>query len=312
VKQTQSRWIRESLPVILQKVVDGLLVEDWFRLVDEAAGLAYFVIGRDAFISDLGGEANFNLTEWPPSGSWLSSSFADWYVRALAAEKQPDFFNRAKSRLEAAGISPSEVERIIRGEQDLDSLGFHDSIPPDERIKILGDFLDALRIIRYQQGSQDLDVVDEKMVELARLKKYLNENCKKYTEIVERSRELDPLTFHDPQIEEASRCFLYGFNRAAIVLSASTLETHLKRATSKETFERYQDLVDTALWTGKLTKELAESAKFVFHKRNAVVHADAKPNHDDAQGVLVAARDVINHLQSRAGAERSSAAHRQD
>lgn len=298
MKETHSRWVRESLPVILQKIVDGLLVEDWFRLVDEAASLSYFVIGRDAFISDLGGEANFNLTEWPPLGFGLSSSLADWYVRALAAEKQPDFFNRAKNSLEAAGISASEVEMIIRGGRDLDSLVFHESIPPDERIEILGDFLEALRIIRYQQGSEDLNSVHEEIVEVARLKKYLNETCKKYMEIVDRSRELDPLTFHDPQIEEASRCFLYGFNRAAIVLSASTLETHLKRATSKETFEGYQDLADRAFWAGKLTKELAESAKFVFRKRNAVVHDAAKPNHDDAQGVLVAARDVINHLQS--------------
>lgn len=62
------------------------------------------------------------------------------------------------------------------------------------------------------------------------------------------------MEFADPQLEEASRCYLYGFSRAAVVLAVAAVETQLKRVTVKDWFEKYKELIETAVWSGDLEK----------------------------------------------------------
>lgn len=53
--------------------------------------------------------------------------------------------------------------------------------------------------------------------------------------IVDRWEQLERLPFDDPQLEEASKAFLYGFYRASVVLCASAVETELKQLASPRT-----------------------------------------------------------------------------
>src|SRR2546425_2279298 len=72
----------------------------------------------------------------------------------------------------------------------------------------------------------------QKRAELATAvqKLYIRELSQLYPGVVERASVLEVLDFPDPQLNEASRCYLYGFFRGAVVLSASALESNLRLA----------------------------------------------------------------------------------
>ena len=78
-----------------------------------------------------------------------------------------------------------------------------------------------------QEEAWEVDVVRQKLC--------LSEVATLYQKIVHKWEQLDRLTFSDPQLEEASRAYLYGCYRAAVVLSASALEKHLKHIEGQAT-----------------------------------------------------------------------------
>ena len=116
--------------------------------------------------------------------------------------------------------------------------------------------------------------------------------------MVNRLEQLQRISFHDAQLEEASRCYLYGFHRASIVLSASAQEAHLKRVTGRE--DEYvghtADLIKEALRREIIDNSLAEAARSVFKKRNKVVHENHDPSHDEAKEILALAKGVVSAL----------------
>lgn len=63
---------------------------------------------------------------------------------------------------------------------------------------------------------------------IEREKSCLKQLTNKYSKIVDRWEQLQHLPFDDPQLEEVSRTFLYGFYRASVMLCASAVETQLK------------------------------------------------------------------------------------
>src|SRR5437667_431284 len=75
-----------------------------------------------------------------------------------------------------------------------------------------------------------------------RAKAHLRDVARKYGGLLGRVGQLDPLEFADSQLEEASRCYLYGFNRAAVMCAAGSVETHLKQRTGKARFDTYSEL----------------------------------------------------------------------
>jgi len=95
--------------------------------------------------------------------------------------------------------------------------------------------------------------------------------ARKYGKIVDRWEQLDPLPFDDPQLEEASKAYLYGFYRSGVVLSASALEAVLsrplvtKRNEATRTRRGRRGLIGYELGVNS-------TGKAVFRFRNRVVH----------------------------------------
>jgi hypothetical protein len=96
---------------------------------------------------------------------------------------------------------------------------------------------------------------------------YLREISALYEGVTRRATSLEALTFSDPQLNEASRCFLYGFFRGTITLSASALESSLrvalgpggvervdKRASNRGFFNRLVDEADSQSLLGSRTR----------------------------------------------------------
>ena len=94
-----------------------------------------------------------------------------------------------------------------------------------------------------------------------------------------------------------------GVPGVPIVLSASALEKHLKRAAGVDRFDHYSDLVADAAARLGMNMAWREQAEYVFRLRNRVVHDDypatqdeEKEIHDKAGEVLSNARDLLTSL----------------
>lgn len=144
---------------------------------------------------------------------------------------------------------------------------------------------------------EDAELRDsQKEIEVARQKNALQEVAEKFKKMLDRWERLEPLEFLDDQVAEATRCFLYGFNRAAIVLCASALERRLKRIARVDYFGKYAELVDQALPESDYERWAVQYAKEVFQMRNAVVHHDRNPSLKEAQEALDKTRKVLSEL----------------
>jgi hypothetical protein len=125
---------------------------------------------------------------------------------------------RARRRLEAAGVPSETIERHLRqgieyfyrgGFEDFfKELRFRDSVSAKERLEALTKFLDAWGIQFSRKGSEELDETEKQEVEVGRQKLFLKEVARKYEKMVDRGAALDPVSFRDVQLEEASRCYL--------------------------------------------------------------------------------------------------------
>ena len=102
---------------------------------------------------------------------------------------------------------------------------------------------------------------------------------------------------------EATRCYLHGFYRAAVVIAAAALEKWLKRASGEKHFAQYDDLVRACFANGTLGHDTAlkEAAESVFKRRTGVVHYDEQPSHDAAAEVIDLARRIIEHIATLRG-----------
>jgi hypothetical protein len=146
-------------------------------------------------------------------------------------------------------------------------------------------------------------------------KVYLQELSRVYEKVVERAASLETLSFSDPQLSEASRCYLYGFFRGTVLLSASALETALRAAVGTSGLERvnagregfFSRLVDEAVSEGRLGKprrvgdepELAAYSRKIFKTRNAVAHGGYDPPSKTAEEILNIAREVVEFVRQQ-------------
>ena len=89
---------------------------------------------------------------------------------------------------------------------------------------------DALMLVRIRRGEVLLDPGERSAIDSDRQRLFLQELGRIYPKLLDRSARLASLTFRDEQLAEASRCYLYGFWRATVVLSATALDsTHRGR-----------------------------------------------------------------------------------
>lgn len=290
------------LPAVMQNIAERIVADDWFERESADGSQSYYVIGQSAYWDDVNGGYHYIdclVTPGPETGP-----LAEYLVRSQVARGHPDYLKRSRKRLEQAGAPPAAIDRLVAGDREAagELLEFAmENIrrcgESDEKWMAFSHFLEALAITRCREQGRlvktELDQEEVQEVDLAREKQCLKELVSQYGKIVNRWEQLDPLPFDDPQLEEATRCFLYGFYRAAVVLSASALEGRLKRITGIVRADSYRELLEAAQHKAGFGEEIEGHVREVFSKRNDVVHESWKPDRDSASGVLVQARMAL-------------------
>jgi hypothetical protein len=283
-----------SLAEVVQDIADRIVADDWFKSESPEGSQSYYVIGAGAYRDDVESGCKYTICFVGPGPN--IGPLAEHVVRSQVAGSRPgDYLRRERKRLERAGASAAAIDRIVDG--DFDQLGalFPKSMPVNQRVDLLGPFLEALRV---SVGTVSLDQEEAQEVAAAREKLCLREVARKYSKIVDKWEQLDPLPFDDPALEEASKAYLYGFYRSSVVLSASVLESHLKRVAPSDKTRQYPDLVGDAAAVLGMNSAWVEQAKAVFRFRNRVVHDSYPPTHDEAGEVVSNTRDLLTRLLS--------------
>jgi hypothetical protein len=287
-----------ALPVVVKEITEKLLTDDWYRMSTQDGARRYYVVGA-AEESDLDGDADFCCFQFPiPTNP---GPLSQWAVRSQLADNKPaDILIGARKNLEAAGVRPAAIDRFLAGDNDLSDWGFHRDVPADERITVLLNFLQAARLSLSDARSLKLSRDEEAEAKVAREKICLDQLATRYSKIVDRWEQFERLPFDDPQLEEASKTFLYGFYRAAVVLCASAVETQLKRLIpSAPTQATAFQLIALAEKAKLFEGDLGSYGRDLFSYRNRVTHDNAEPEYDKAKEVLAVARMLVAKLRSR-------------
>lgn len=243
--------------------------------------------------------------------------------KQVAAPRPPDYYVRqAVSTLTSLGSNGDALERFAKGEMDdLSALKGQIGRPGDEKFAAFSNLLQAMLLA---QGLEPEATEAEKRSELADAvqKLYLRELSRLFHKVVQRAASLEALEFSDPQLNEASRCYLYGFFRAAIILSASALETTLREAMGQQGINRLEDesrsdagrkrgffnlLVDEADRQGLLGRrtrpgeeaQLVVYSREIFTNRTRVVHKGDVPTASSAEELLNKSREIIEHVRTQ-------------
>ena len=285
------------LPIVVNEITETLLQDDWYRVSTEDGTRKYYVVGADDQGAELGGEADFCRMEFPIPTK--PGPLSQWAVRKQLADNKPShFLASARKNLEQAGVPPVAIDRFLAGADDLSDWRFHSDLPIDERARLVSNFLQADRLSSPHAQSIELDSAEALEADIAREKICLEQLTKKYSKIVDRWEQLEGVPFDDPQLEEASRTFLYGFHRASIVLCASAVETQLRRF-ARQPSDRPQafDLIESAEREKLIGPDIARYAKDLFSYRNRVAHEGVDPSHDKAKEILGLARMLVGKLR---------------
>ena len=309
------------LTVAVQEVAAMLAADDWMRCATADDGSFYYIVGMKAHGNELAdGSAHMSLTV--PQGNPLSTLGEYQAHGQVAAQRSFDYYiRRAATRLESYGVDSRLLRNFINGDlKDPSFLQGHLGSPGTESFRAFSDLLQAMLLAKGQaptateaERRSDLSTAVQKL--------YLRELSQLYPSVVKRASSLDVLDFSDPQLNEASRCYLYGFFRGAVVLAASALETNLRaaigdagvdcvrgRQRSQSGGNFFGCLVDEADARGVLGKrirpgqeaELVAYSREIFNRRNGVVHKGDDPTAMVAAELLGKAREVIEFIRSAA------------
>jgi len=187
-----------------------------------------------AHAADQAGESE-HLALFVPPGNQLTV-VRERQVHAQVALRRPGdyYLRRARKQLESTGIASGEIDHFLELFERGDD--FSPVVPPwqiNQPVRFDA-FLDVLRALALRRGASVDDLATESerrdAVDAALEKVYLDELSRLFQSLVARARPLEQLEFDDAQLNEASRCFLYGFFRGAVILSASALESNLRIA----------------------------------------------------------------------------------
>jgi hypothetical protein len=172
----------------------------------------------------------------------------------------------------------------------------------NDRFDALTALLEAVRIERVRHGHIFVTEADRPELRRALEARFLKELAERFPKVVKRAAEFDWLPFSDPQLREASRCYLYGFFRGALLLAAAALEGRLKAVAGVERFETYEVLVDLVFGqAGVWGKDAARAAalKDLFRRRNTVAHRGVEPQVTDAARALDLVRGTLEVLSEQ-------------
>jgi len=196
-------------------------------------------------------------------------------------------------------VPGAAIDGFLAGEMDdLSNWKFSPEVSAEERARLLSNFFQAVRLNFSDPHSVELDNDELEEVGIERERSCLKQLANKYSKIVDRWEQLERLPFDDPQLEEASRTFLYGFYRASVVLCASAVETQLKHIVpSTSAVDEPRSLIDSAQGGKLISRDLSDIARDLFRFRNRVVHDDREPSHDEAKERLGIARMLVSKLR---------------
>lgn len=309
------------LPDVLSEIVRALCEDDWIRRSTDDGATFYYVAGATAWRAGEAQERRFTVEDLPKTAPLTPVQESALHAQ-VAQPKRPRFFvDRSARRLKAAGADPRTVDDFVAAcSGEGGSLEFQRGAfrfePGSEASAAFGDLLNALSM----QAGVDDDVPTEAdaraEAETATEKFYLQEVATLYRNLVQRAGGLDPLSVWDRHLNEASRCYLYGFFGAAVLLSSTAVEAALVAALPedkrppKDSGGRgfYPLLVEAAVDLGLLGPRktigqppvLATAAKDVFDARNKVAHSGYNPTSDEAHELLTQARVVTESLRGQA------------
>jgi hypothetical protein len=291
-----------GLPAVHQEIVDNLINDDWCRFSTDDGKKVFYAIGFETFNEYLRGEEDFLVLDRPETG--LGSAEGEREARSQMASAHPDYLSLHKKRFEeATGVPLKEMADwfLNHNFDDKTSEMPHSNLVSDARlVELISERIGAA-VASLRQAGQPFqeDEKDRTRVRVGKEKYYLREIDTIYGKMAKRWEKLEMLSFVDPQLQEASRCYLYGFFRAAIVLCAASLEAKLKDASGMDYFEKYSELIDAAVKKSKLDNVHADFARRVFRERNNVAHGGADIVRESVEEVLFRARSVLSFLHSR-------------
>lgn len=293
-----------DMPEVLTELVKALGGDDWTRYADDA-GHHYYVLGEAAHALEIeSGKPFLQMHFFAPAEDGL---FEDWYRRAILATELPDYFERARQ----AGVPPELCDSLSAALGSPDPTGavrmvFEEWLPrlasghDWEQVTAIAALV---RIARTRSG--DFLITDEQRGELKRALElyFLRELAGRYPRIVKRAAALDWLSVSDPQIREASRCYLYGFNRSAVLIAAAAVEGALQAIAGDLRCQAgtpyYKPLVE-AVYGSTGARQVDEARRRalldLFNLRNKIAHGQHDTSPQEAERALDLAREVVNDL----------------
>ncbi len=322
-KKTGSVDLSAPLTGVLDEISERLVADDWMRCATRDGRSFYYIVGVKAHTGELEGGADY-IALSIPQGKPLTVLGEQQVHKQVAAPRSSDYYMRqAVSRLVALGVNREDVERFAKGKHDLSVFKGQLGARGDERLAALGNLMEVLLLAEgiepeateAETRAQRADAVQ---------KVYLRELSQLYHKVVQRAASLEVLDLADPQLNEASRCYLYGFFRAAVVLGASALETTLLSAIPQQGINRLEKesrsedgrkrgyfdlLVDEADRQGLLGQRLRVGeepylvvySRDIFNRRTGVVHKGDDPTAADAEELLNKSREIIEYVRKGSG-----------
>ena len=280
-----------SLTTVLREIAERLRAADWERRTSPDA--TYYIVGFDAHVADVEGRIHFD-SECPAKKSRDEPKplppLALWQLRSEVAARQAEYLEKAKARLVEMGIDRERLERAeAKASPDV---RLSDAQSEGDFVQALMDFVQAVAIAKGTAVPEP----DSPEFRAVREKHYLERIVRKYETVVSRSSKLDTLDFEEAQLFEASECFLYGFHRAVVMLSAAAVEAQLRKWTGLQDREKTPVLLEAAQRMGLLDGGLAACGSEVFAIRNRVAHNQRSVDVVEAERVLDLARRVVSEL----------------
>jgi hypothetical protein len=310
------------LTAALREIVARLNDDDWARWATDDGSSFYYIVGMKAHIEE---QAGIHHTSLSVGSGRPVSVVGEHQVHAqVASRRAGDYYQRqARIRLEAAGIGSGQIDRFLdlfdRGDLQGAVAGWEINVPGTDRLDAFCNFLHALAVRRgVDVDTLATDVERKRELDIAVQKVHLDQLSRLFEGIVKRAGSLDTLTFDDAQLNEASRCYLYGFLRAAVVLSSTAVEKCLREAVGEAGLERVAVNVKAkkggfySLLVAEATEQhvlgprvrmgqgpvLASYSVEIFRLRNDVAHKGFEPTAAQAEELLTKARQVVEFVRT--------------
>ena len=290
---------------VVKEITAALLEGDWSRYKE---GKRYYYIIRER---DHGAE----IERGRVFGDMLSfhpevETFWDWYIRAALAEEPPDRLAAARKAVVQVGVSPQAFDEGIADCVAASVEELEAAVDPwmkrflkNKQFDAFIAFMQALRIERVRHGHLFISEKDRPELRQALEARFLKELAERYPKAVRRATTFEWLSFSDPQLREASRCYVYGFFRAAVLIAVAAVESRLRSVCVADRWTTYSNLAALAFGPAGVSgtdETRATALKDLFDLRHEIAHLGAEPSAEDAEKALLLVRSTLEKLASTA------------